>query len=110
MAGQGAKGGGQVAMPAAQAMGGPLMPSAGMRGSSTSNVPAIPTADPYRRMPLQGAGSPSAMGPQAALGGPPLGGELTNVPTMGGPNAIQTEAAIVGQRPRITDAMGNPQG
>ena len=42
MAGQGAKGGGQVAMPAAQAMGGPPMPSAGMRGSSISNVPAIP--------------------------------------------------------------------
>jgi len=60
MAGQGAKGGGQVAMPAAQAM------------------------DPYRRRPMQGAGSPSAMdgyrgptqmGPQAALGGPPLGGQ-----------------------------------
>ena len=35
---------------------------------------------------------------------------LTNVPTMGGPNSMLTEAAIVGQRPRITDAMGNPQG
>lgn len=57
MAGQGAKGGGQVAMPAAQAM------------------------DPYRRRPMQGAGSPSAMdgyrgptqmGPQGALGGPSI--------------------------------------
>jgi len=77
MAGQGAKGGGQVAMPAAQAMGGPPMPSAGMRGSSISNVPAIPVMDPYRRRPLQGAGSngyrgPTQMGPQAALGGPSI--------------------------------------
>ena len=137
MAGQGAKGGGQVAMPAAQAMGGsrgPMgpqgtlggpsyqMPSAGMRGSSTSNVPAIPTADPYRRMPLQGAGSPSAMGPQAALGGPPLGGQPPSaemIANMGGNVSVATgpidtglgaEASLVGQRPRITDAMGNPQG
>ncbi len=65
MAGQGAKGGGQVAMPAAQAMGGPPMPSAGMRGSSMSNVPAIPV------MPAMGD-SRGPMGPQAALGGPSI--------------------------------------
>ena len=62
MAGQGAKGGGQVAMPAAQAMGGPLMPSAGMRGSSMSNVPAIPV------MPAKGGvgGQPAAPLPSQA--------------------------------------------
>jgi len=62
MAGQGAKGGGQVAMPAAQAMGGPLMPSAGMRGSSDSGIPAIPV------MPAKGGvgGQPAAPLPSQA--------------------------------------------
>lgn len=127
MAGQGAKGGGQVAMPAAQAMGGPPMPSAGMRGSSDSGIPAIPTMDPYRRRPLQGAGSngyrgPTQMGPQAALGGPSIvmpNGMSSGDVNMGGNVSVATgpidtglgaEAPLVGQRPRITDAMGNPQG
>jgi len=122
MAGQGAKGGGQVAMPAAQAMGGPPMPSAGMRGSSMSNVPAIPVMDPYRRRPLQGAGSPSAMGPQGTLGGPSIvmpNGMSSGDVNMGGNVSVATgpidtglgaEAPLVGQRPRITDAMGNSQG
>lgn len=105
MAGQGAKGGGQVAMPAAQAM------------------------DPYRRRPMQGAGSPSAMGgsrgpmgPQGALGGPSIvmpNGMSSGDVNMGGNVSVATgpidtglgaEASLVGQRPRITDAMGNPQG
>jgi len=65
MAGQGAKGGGQVAMPAAQAMGGPPMPSAGMRGSSISNVPAIPVMP---AMPAKGGvgGQPAAPLPSQA--------------------------------------------
>jgi hypothetical protein len=68
------------------------------------------------------------MGPQAALGGTGAvraipnnsyfaegspradNTNLANVPTMGGPNSMLTEAPLVGQRPRITDAMGNPQG
>lgn len=105
MAGQGAKGGGQVAMPAAQAM------------------------DPYRRRPMQGAGSPSAMGgsrgpmgPQGTLGGPSIvmpNGMSSGDVNMGGNVSVATgpidtglgaEASLVGQRPRITDAMGNPQG
>ena len=102
MAGQGAKGGGQVAMPAAQAMGGSRGP---MGPQGTLGGPIKYSNMGPDTMP-QGSFTPST----GILGGPPLGGELTNVPTMGGPNAIQTEASLVGQRPRITDAMGNPQG
>ena len=88
MAGQGAKGGGQVAMPAAQAMG----------------------------------GSRGPMGPQGTLGGPSIvmpNGMSSGDVNMGGNVSVATgpidtglgaEASLVGQRPRITDAMGNPQG
>ena len=91
MAGQGAKGGGQVAMPAAQAMSG------------------------YR-------GPMGPQGPQGALGGPSIvmpNGMSSGDVNMGGNVSVATgpidtglgaEASLVGQRPRITDAMGNPQG
>ena len=154
MAGQGAKGGGQVAMPAAQAMGGsrgPMGPQGALGGPSIVMPNGMSSGDVNMGGNVSVSTGPIDTGLGAALGGPPLGGQppsaemiasdlgagglgkidfgagfsnnyfreglprvdntnLANVPTMGGPNSIQTEAAIVGQRPRITDAMGNPQG
>ena len=117
MAGQGAKGGGQVAMPAAQAMGGyrgpmgPMGPQGALGGPPLGGQPksAEMIAADMGAGGLGVATGPIDTGLNAALGGPSVDNtNLANVPTMGGPNSMLTEAAIVGQRPRITDAMGNP--